>query len=146
MVRTISNRDSVIDSRDVIERIESLKAIRQDIADQDAPEDMTPEDEPQWALSIVEQLVEWDESDEGDELRMLCKLADECDRVDDWQYGAQLIHQSYFVDYCKGLLEDIGTLPRNLPHYIVIDWQETADNLLADYTEVDFAGETYYVR
>ena len=27
-----------------------------------------------------------------------------------------------------------------------IDWEAAADALLIDYTEVDFAGETYYIR
>jgi hypothetical protein len=43
-------------------------------------------------------------------------------------------------------LEDCGESPRDLPFYIVIDWEETADNLRVDYTEVDFEGTTYLFR
>jgi hypothetical protein len=50
------------------------------------------------------------------------------------------------VDYCQELLEDIGDIPKGLPGYIVIDWEATAENLKADYSTVDFDGQTYYYR
>jgi hypothetical protein len=65
---------------------------------------------------------------------------------DDWRDGVQLISMDYFSDYCQELLEDCGEIPRNLPAYIVIDWDETAENLRVDYTEVDFQGTTYLFR
>ncbi len=44
------------------------------------------------------------------------------------------------------LLEDIGDLPSDLPSYIEIDWDKTADNLRVDYSEVEYQGTTYLVR
>lgn len=44
------------------------------------------------------------------------------------------------------LLEDIGDIPRDMPHYLVIDWEATARNIAVDYTQVDFDGVTYYIR
>lgn len=80
---------------------------------------------------------------EQEELDELTNLAEE---VSEWRDGNTLIHESYFVDYCKRLLKDIGDLPKDLPPYIVIDWESTADNLKVDYSEVIYRGETYLVR
>ena len=36
----------------------------------------------------------------------------------------------------RALLEDIGALP-DLPHYIHIDWESTARDIMFDYMEID---------
>ena len=41
---------------------------------------------------------------------------------------------------------DIGDLPKDLPAYIVIDWDKTANNIEADYTTVDYDGVEYLIR
>jgi hypothetical protein len=38
-------------------------------------------------------------------------------------------------DFVQNLLEDTGDLPRDLPHYIHIDWGMTARGIMMDYTE-----------
>jgi hypothetical protein len=40
----------------------------------------------------------------------------------------------------------IGDMPKEIPSYIVIDWDATAENIQADYTSVDFDGVTYWIR
>lgn len=57
-----------------------------------------------------------------------------------------LIHDSYFVEYCEELCKEICDIPQDLPGYLVIDWEATADNLRVDYTSVEFDGVTYCVR
>lgn len=87
------------------------------------------------------------ESDDADELKVLLALADECDGyAADWFHGATLIRESYFTRYCEELCKDIGDLPKEIPHYIEIDWEKTANNLRIDYTEVDWDGVTYLIR
>ena len=113
----ITNTDQAIDSRDVIARIEYL-------ANDD---DLTPE-----------------ESEELDALREF--QADAEGYVADWQWGETLIHEDYFVDYVKELLADVGTIPADFPEWIAIDWEETANNVKVDYTELTFDGVTYYAR
>lgn len=128
MANEISNRDDMIDSRDIIERIEELEDERD---------------------SDYETVTDWEQSNpEGvKELAALLKLHKEGeDYANDWEYGATLIRSTYFVNYCQELCEDIGDMPKDVPHYIVIDWEATANNLKDDYTEVDFDGVTYYVR
>jgi len=128
LTKTLDNGQDVIDSRDVIARIEELTDERDAL---DGDED---------------KLAEFDESDEGEELKALKSLAEDAEGyAPDWNYGAALIRESYFVEYCQELLEDIGDLPKNLPHYIAIDWEKTAENIKVDYTEVDFDGVTYLV-
>lgn len=117
MTNTIDNTDDVIDSRDVIARLEYLR-------DGDGLTD-----------------------DEKRELDALIKLDEEGrDYALDWEYGAMLIRDSYFTDYARELLEDCGDIPKDIPHYIAIDWGQTAHNIRVDYMPVDFGNVTYWVR
>ena len=88
------------------------------------------------------ELQEWKEENQ-EELDELTSLSEE---ISEWQDGATLIPGDEFTEYCQELLEDIGDLPKDMPWYIVIDWEATADNLKADYTEVEYQGTTYLVR
>ena len=65
-------------------------------------------------------MADW-ESNYGEELEALEALADECEQISaDWQHGETLIRDSYFTDYCKDLVSDIGVMPLDIPFYIVI--------------------------
>ena len=67
--------------------------------------------------------------------------------VEDWPYGATLIHEDYFVKYAEELAEDIGAIDREASWPLThIDWDAAADALKGDYTAVEFDGATYYVR
>jgi hypothetical protein len=123
MNREISNSDDVIDSRDVIARIEELE----DIANPELGSGLTDE--------------------EKEELTSLKALAEEAEGyAPDWHYGETLIRDSYFTEYAREMLEDCGEIPKNLPHYIEIDWDATTRNIRVDYTSVDFDGVTYWIR
>lgn len=115
----VSNTDDVIDSRDVIARIEYLEG------DVDALD-----------------------ADQLHELAALRELAEQAaEYAADWKYGETLIRDSYFQEYAEQLAEDIGaidssaTWPNNC-----IDWERAARELQMDYTSVDFDGVTYWVR
>lgn len=67
--------------------------------------------------------------------------------VEDWEYGAQLIHEGDFDGrYAKQLCEELGYMSGDLPGFIVIDWDATASNLRVDYQEIEICGETYLAR
>lgn len=136
-VSTISNRDDVLDSRDIINRIEELTAERD--ACSMIREDGTEESDPQgWADQYPEAAAE---------LAALDAFRDEAEQYSaDWDYGATLIRDSYFTDYAKELLTDCGDLPKDLPWYVVIDWDATAEHIKSDYAEASFNGVTYWVR
>ena len=118
--------DNVIDSRDIIARLEEL---REELDELESPE----------------AVQEWHD-DNDDEYIPLVKLAEECEGYGDWEHGETLIHRSIFVEYCIDMIQDIGDLPKNIPSYIEIDWEKTAANLEADYMSVDFDGQEYLMR
>ena len=49
-------------------------------------------------------------------------------------YQGQWKDDIYFV---QSLLEDIGAIPADLPHYIYIDWERTARDIMMDYVEIE---------
>ena len=119
-----TNHDDIIDSRDIIERIETLEDER----------DNMPKG---WAAS----------DDEVKELQVLQALAKEgSDYAPDWEYGEALVRDSHFVEYAQELLTDCGCLPEDIPHYVHIDWEGTARDVRMDYTAIDFDGITYWIR
>ena len=125
---TISNLDDVIDSRDIIERIEELES--ELVSFLEESEENTEENFPEW-----------------EELETLRALATECSSLSvDWKCGETLIRYNYWEDYVQEMLEDCGEIPRNLPWYISIDWETTADHISQDYNLVDFDGVDYYIR
>lgn len=124
----ISKYDDVIDSRDVIERIEELESALKNFLDEN------------------DVLLEENFPD-IDELRVLRKLANKAEQYSsDWEHGEILIRYSYWQEYVQEMLEDCGDIPKNLPWYIAIDWETTADNISQDYALVEFDGVEYYIR
>ena len=120
--------DDVIDSRDVIERIETLESDLADFLDETDG-------------ALPENFHEWDD------LETLRALAAECSSLSaNWEYGETLIRYSYWENYVQEMLEDCGIIPKDLPWYIAIDWETTADNIAQDYSVVEFDGINYYIR
>ena len=141
MTREISNSEDVMDSRDVMERLDELEMERQDLVDA-----VQSAGEAEDFESSKVSLELWDD-DHGDELKTLKSLAEEGENLTrEWRDGATLIRESYWVEYVEDLCKDIGDMPREIPHYIVIDWESTADNIAVDYSTLDFDGVTYYIR
>ena len=158
MANTIDNFDDVIDSRDVIARIEELEGERE------ALQLEIDDAEVQWlkteagtdeAHAVVDRrqaayvaLDTWDASSDADELRILKALADEASGyAADWTHGETLIRDSYFRDYAEQLADDIGAIDRNASWPVkCIDWDQAARELQMDYSAVDFDGVTYWIR
>ncbi len=136
MVSTsITNTDDVIDSRDVIARIEELEEM---IADYENPEGI---------LSLHDEHLE-----AKAELATLRALADEAEDSSDWIHGEQLIRRSYFVDYIAEIIDDCYELPKELTsgnwpyRHITIDYEAAAQEAEQDYISVDFDGVEYLIR
>lgn len=91
-------------------------------------------------------LDDWDADNEEE----LAQLQSIIDQVDTSAFDNQdtLINKSYFEDYCRELVEDIGAVPQNLPAYIAnnIDWEGVAADLSVDYSTVKLGGVTFYYR
>lgn len=134
----ISNLDDIINSRDVIARIEELEEDRTDAGD---PEGMES------SADVAAALSAWD-ADNGAELAALKALAEEAEGyAADWRYGETLIRDSYFETYAQELADDIGAIPDDVAWPLTcIDWEAAARELQQDYTSVDFDGVTYWIR
>lgn len=121
MSNEITNDMDVIDSRDIIERIEELEA-----------------------------LISNNEDDQNDveEFESLTKLQVEGELYsEDWQYGSTLIHEDYFEQYMDEMVDDCYSDvldTANLPFWMNVTYDY--DALKMDYTAIDFNGETYYIR
>jgi hypothetical protein len=120
MTNPIENSADIIDSRDIIARIEDLESL------------MGPDMD----------------DDEAHELEALKALAAEAEPYcPDWTYGEALIRDSYFEEYAEQLADDLGIMdPKATWPLNCIDWAAAAEQLKQDYTAVDFDGVTYWVR
>lgn len=133
-----SNTDDIIDSRDIIARIEELRAEWTEATEGDDP-DLYDLSEDDWAFGLG--------AEGAAEMQALLDLVAEGKDLADWEYGETLVRDSYFVDYAQELAEDIGAVDPNAgwPNGY-IDWERAARDLRMDYTSVEFDGVTYWGR
>ena len=116
---SIDNTDDIIDSRDIIDRIEELTPLVDETGE-------------------GEHIAEW---------KALTALAKQCEEESsDWSFGETLIRRSYWVEYVQDMLADCGTIPKDIPWFVEIDWEATAKNIESDYASVDFDGVEYLIR
>ena len=155
----IHNGQDIIDSRDIIARIEELESDRETLVDavtdaketlSDAQDDtsaLSPEDkeDAQQAVTDAEEaLASWEDAEE---LKALQSLAEEAEGCGDWPDSKALIRDSYFQEYAEQLADDIGAIDSNATWPCnCIDWERAASELQYYYTSVDYDGVTYWVR
>ena len=137
MYNSYNGQDDVMDSREILERIEELTAEFIDATETDPADVMTADD---WAFGLT--------SHDAEELAALIEFTEENDGRygDSFKDGVIFYHEDYFTEAMKELCSDIGVLPRETPSWIVIDWDETASNMQVDYTEATFRGSEYWAR
>jgi hypothetical protein len=145
--RSIDCFADMLDSRDIIARIEWLEEDRETHADSIAAASEYADESPEYDALMTTGRADWDAtSPDAEELAALTALAKECEGVRDWEDGAELIRASYFTEYLEEMLKSCGAVPSDLPHYIVIDWDATARDLAYDYSSVEFGDVSYWVR
>ena len=169
----VDEGQDIIDSRDVIKRIEELEEQQQtDELDCTCAERTDPKTgetgmEPdfmtcgtcefQWCARCnptpsARTPCEGNhlDEDEAAELKALRALAEECEGyAADWEYGEALIADSHFEDYARELAEDTGAYdPKAALSWPLncIDWKEAAELLKQDYTSVTFGSTEYWIR
>jgi len=124
---SISSRTDIIDSRDVIARIEELQELQEDNS-----------------LSSLEV----------EELQELLKLQEQAESSPDWEHGETLIRRSYFVTYVEELIHECYEMPQELKsgsgqwpwRHMSLDYEAAARELEQDYMEVHYFGEAYLIR
>lgn len=107
-----------------------------------------------WWIEPLHGSDQFDSPEDAEEHAALSKLAEEAESSPDWEHGETLIRDSYFENYAQELAEDCCPFPSNSPEaklleswpYRCIDWEQAARQLRMDYTAVDFAGVTYWIR
>lgn len=160
-MRSMFERD-VLDSRDIIHRIDELTNILSATAeeadgeyDELASEHKENHDDDsecdceavRYTREEFVNLKMIDVSDETSELKALNDLAEEGSYTSDWHHGTSLIADEYFEEYAKQFAEDVGYVKRdvNWP-YTHINWEAAADELKQDYFSVEYEGTTYWIR
>lgn len=151
----ISN--DVFDTRDLIEYLETISTDLVDIWNDFADEDHQSSDIDdifgtkgyEYANDVKDVFANYEEVNE-DEIDNYKKIYAFCDDLksesNEFEYGEPVIHSDYFTEYTKELLVDCGYIPKDMPSWIEIDYDATAENVKADYAEVSYDGETYYIR
>lgn len=128
MTPTITNAADVIDSRDIIERLEELEALH------------------------TSSNGYFKETDDLAEYLALSKLAEQCADAPDWKYGETLIRRSYWVKYIEQLIDDCYEMPKELKsgdwpwRHVKVDYKAAADEAEVDYISVYFDGVEYLIR
>ena len=126
---TIMNDQDIIDSRDIIERIEELKELIEGEGCEDACTEYKLE------LAMLEDLADQGQSESSD-----------------WVHGETLIRRSYFVDYTEELINDCYEMPKQMHsgdwpfRHMTIDYEAAAKELEQDYSSIDFDGVEYLIR
>lgn len=135
-----------LDTRDLAERRDELKdqilSSFQETFEHYAEDTYDFED----ILFEEEEIQSWKE-DWKDELEEI----DEIDSIEnevgsEFDYGTTLIEDNDFEEYVEELLIDCGYISKDMPSWIEIDWEATAENVKQDYSEVEYQGRNYYVR
>jgi multidrug efflux pump subunit AcrA (membrane-fusion protein) len=149
-------REAVEEAQSALIEAEAHLSTTRDRADDErkALDDAEDDDDAQRAVDDAKEALDDAKADlesaesnfTQDERQELAELEELESEVSEWRYGATLIPESDFTDYCRELLVDCGDLPSDLPSYVVIDWEATADNLRADYSEGEYNGTTYLFR
>jgi len=141
--------NTVFDTRDLIEYKEELEAeildaynefkleLDEDFEEVNTLEDIEDLDEETDFLKTVDFDHYTEIKDFFDELENYC---------DDFTCGASVIHEDYFTDYCEELLKDCGYIPQDFPSWIELDFEATAKNMMVDYSEITYQGESYFIR
>ena len=121
----ITNSQDTIDSRDVEARIKYLEL----------------------EIEEGEERYTGEHLDLEEELGKLWALKKEIADNEEWEGGITLINDAYFEDYAREYAEDVGAINRDTAWPAnCIDWEQAADELRMDYSEVELDGVTYYFR
>ena len=164
--------DNIIDSRDIISRYEELNDEYESLvgAVEAAEEDLNAfikehgvddyEEHVQNSFETLDAELEdakdlvgdFINSDDMGELEMLKEIVSQGEDAPDWSYGEALIHEDYFTDYIKELVNDCYEIPKeinegNWPfNHVEMDWEGAAEEAKSDYNTIEVDGETYLIR
>ena len=148
--------NSVFDTRDLIEYLDFLVSELVDKWNDLSGEDFKAYDINdilgtggyEFVENTKELFAQWEEdnSDEIEEFKAISMFCEYLSSSPDYTYGESVIHEDYFTEYTEDLLKDCGYIPADLPEWIVLDFEATAENVKVDYSQYQYMGDTYYIR
>ena len=126
-----------LDVRDLQHELDELTDAREMYTEflENADADITPKTKAAAAV-----MLDWD-NDQEVRFNTLTSVLEELT-----EDNSPLIPERNWVEYVQELLQEIGDLPKNIPSYIEIDWDKTADNISNDYSTIEIDGITYFYR
>jgi hypothetical protein len=160
--------DKTINSRSIISRYEELQEeyddlvealeeaqlelekVKRDNEELDA-DDQCSTSTDEWEDDVEkaqEALDDFNTSYDKDELDTLREVVDQLGYIPSQE---TLIHEDYFTEYIKNLIDDCYDFPSEFTdgkwpyNHMEMDWDGAADEAKADYTTIEAGGETYYI-
>jgi hypothetical protein len=136
----------MLDSRDIIERLEELTEHFEALHEQETEEGKTALAFGEWVKTLP------DDDDLSYEFTQLLNLQNECEDYSDWQYGAQLIREDYFADYIEELIKDCYPIPKEMDsnewpyRHFYLNYEAAAKEAECDYAFVSLMGHDYLIR
>lgn len=127
--------DDIMDTRDITVRIQELK---------DEWSEVTENDFEDYNLSYDDLKVGLSEED-AEELLALMELQEEAGSSY-FDNEESFISDEYFTEYAQDMIKEVGYISAEVPSWIEIDWERTAQNVRVDYTSFEFRGTTYWIR
>jgi hypothetical protein len=126
-----------IDTRDLAETREELRKELEE-SYKELVDSVKPED-------LEEAYKEWAEDNENDleKIKQIDQIESE---VSEFEHGETLIPECEFENYVEDMVRDCGYIDKDIPSWIEINWEKTADNLRYGYSTVEYDGYTYYYR
>lgn len=130
--------DDVINRQEIEQAIWELEQERDELLDETC-ENLT-DDQDEDEVREESALIWEKQTDSGQQWRTLTDLLEEMGNAD------YLVSEDHFPEYVEEMLKDCGDIPSKLPWYVEIDWEATAQNVRADYSELEWEGHTYLYR
>lgn len=140
---SIDRYSDIIDSREVIDRIEELydEFLEATEAEEDIDEGMKyGMSDDDWRFGLTD--------DDAEELYSLLQFERSARSESEWDFGMTFIRDSHFVEYVQELITELGYVSENMPEFIRhnIDWEGVASDLQSDYSEYEYDGVMYWAR
>jgi len=130
--------NDILRTDDLRDRLSELDDAREEFLAETCEAAGIDEDHDDYERLREETAAIWEtQQPEGEEYVKTLNILEEVGNAD------YLVHEKYFVDHIREMLEDCGDVPRNMPWYIEIDWEATAKNIRSDYDEIEIDGQTY---
>ena len=127
----------IMDSRDLIERLEELRAKLEEVR-------ATNEDPSSGGAAMDE--------DERQELEDLEALAKECEGYGAWEHGETIIPRDAFVDHITELIDDCYEMPKDMNSgkwpfcHMTMNYEAAAQEAETDYMSVMVRGHEFLMR